>query len=273
MRCSAPRDVLELTPGGISHATRVRALIQATVWYTSSRYGKVRDDRRRVNLPARPSQTRPRARCGIIRLCTRVLDHVVDALQSSARRARRADSGDCIVDSHAESLAPLGYKSGADFAASLWVSPQLPRSSATSNLDALRDDADQAALATPPPPLGCWPSVAQCAMPVGAEISRIGRRRRGRTPAVVPYAFARECSTARYFASGLDCIWRSGSSSPCAALSLTLSLSLSIGRARLGNGWMERWRGGERWKGGGGGSGGWGGGVVGSEGRRARGRQ
>ena len=86
----------------------------------------------------------PRARCGIIRLCTRVLDHVVDALQSSARRARRADSGDCIVDSHAESLAPLGYESGADFAASLWVSPQLPRSSATSNLDALRDDADQA---------------------------------------------------------------------------------------------------------------------------------
>ena len=119
MRCSAPRDVLELTPSGISHATRVRALIQAIAWYTSSRCGKVRDDRRRVNLPARPSQTRPRARCGIIRLCTRVLDHVVDALQSSARRARRADSGDCIVDSHAESLVPLGYASGADFAASL----------------------------------------------------------------------------------------------------------------------------------------------------------
>ena len=62
-----------------------------------------------------------------IRLCTRVLDHVVEALQPCARRARRANSGYCSVGSHTESVTPLGYESGSEFVASLWISSQLPQ--------------------------------------------------------------------------------------------------------------------------------------------------
>ena len=58
-----------------------------------------------------------------------------------------------------------------------------------------RDDADQACAHDSISFSGCWPAVMQSAPPVGVEPCWPDPRSRGHVPAVVPYAFALECST------------------------------------------------------------------------------